>query len=89
MNLQQRFRGGTSFERFLETVQANSELWHALARRSAAADWFVQAVVVLLAFILFGHWMEIRARAGASNAIRATACKSRWPHRRWSTETSS
>ncbi len=32
---------------------------------------FYEAAVVLLAFILFGHWMEMRARAGASNAIRA------------------
>jgi Cu2+-exporting ATPase len=27
--------------------------------------------VLLLAFVLFGHWMEMRARAGASDAIRA------------------
>jgi Cu2+-exporting ATPase len=26
---------------------------------------------LLLAFVLFGHWMEMRARAGASDAIRA------------------
>ena len=32
---------------------------------------FYEAAVVLLAFILFGHWMEMRARAGASNAIHA------------------
>ena len=32
---------------------------------------FYEAAVVLLAFILFGHWLEMRARAGASNAIRA------------------
>jgi Cu2+-exporting ATPase len=32
---------------------------------------FYEAAVMLLAFILFGHWMEMRARAGASNAIRA------------------
>ena len=32
---------------------------------------FYEAAVVLLAFILFGHWMEMRARAGASSAIRA------------------
>ena len=32
---------------------------------------FYEASVVLLAFVLFGHWMEMRARAGASNAIRA------------------
>ncbi len=32
---------------------------------------FYEASVVLLAFVLFGHWMEMRARAGASRAIRA------------------
>ena len=32
---------------------------------------FYEAVVILLAFILFGHWMEMRARAGASTAMRA------------------
>ena len=32
---------------------------------------FYEAAVVLLAFVLFGHWLEMRARAGASDAIRA------------------
>jgi Cu2+-exporting ATPase len=32
---------------------------------------FYEASVVLLAFVLFGHWMEMRARAGASDALRA------------------
>ncbi len=32
---------------------------------------FYEASVVLLTFVLFGHWMEMRARAGASSAIRA------------------
>lgn len=32
---------------------------------------FYEAVAVLLVFILFGHWMEMRARAGASDAMRA------------------
>ena len=32
---------------------------------------FYEAAVMLLVFILFGHWMEMRARAGASNAMRA------------------
>ncbi|MHB0858995.1 MAG: heavy metal translocating P-type ATPase [Anaerolineae bacterium] len=36
-----------------------------------AGETFYEAVVVLLVFILFGHWMEMRARAGASDAIRA------------------
>ena len=32
---------------------------------------FYEASVVLLVFILLGHWLEMRARAGASEAIRA------------------
>lgn len=32
---------------------------------------FYEASAVLLVFILFGHWLEMRARAGASAAIRA------------------
>ena len=32
---------------------------------------FYEASAVLLVFILLGHWLEMRARAGASNAIRA------------------
>ena len=32
---------------------------------------FFEAVAVLLVFILLGHWLEMRARAGASEAIRA------------------
>ncbi len=32
---------------------------------------FYEAVAVLLVFILLGHWLEMRARAGASAAIRA------------------
>ena len=31
---------------------------------------FYEAVAVLLVFILLGHWLEMRARAGASAAIR-------------------
>ncbi|WP_371349169.1 heavy metal translocating P-type ATPase [Ancylobacter sp. IITR112] len=31
---------------------------------------FYEAVSVLLVFILLGHWLEMRARAGASEAIR-------------------
>jgi Cu2+-exporting ATPase len=36
-----------------------------------AGDQFYEAVAVLLVFILLGHWLEMRARAGASDAIRA------------------
>ncbi len=32
---------------------------------------FYEASVVLLTFVLFGHWLEMRARAGASNAMKA------------------
>ena len=32
---------------------------------------FYEAVAVLLVFILLGHWLEMRARAGASSAIAA------------------
>ncbi len=32
---------------------------------------FFEAVAMLLVFILLGHWLEMRARAGASSAIKA------------------
>ncbi|MDD3762937.1 MAG: heavy metal translocating P-type ATPase [Pseudomonadota bacterium] len=32
---------------------------------------FYEAVAVLLVFILLGHWLEMRARAGASEAVKA------------------
>ena len=32
---------------------------------------FFEAIAVLLVFILLGHWLEMRARAGASSAIKA------------------
>jgi Cu2+-exporting ATPase len=32
---------------------------------------FFEAVAVLLVFILLGHWLEMRARAGATSAIKA------------------
>jgi len=32
---------------------------------------FFEAVAVLLVFILLGHWLEMRSRAGASDAIRS------------------
>ncbi len=35
------------------------------------AGQFFEAVSVLLVFILLGHWLEMRARAGASSAIKA------------------
>ncbi|MHB0964338.1 MAG: heavy metal translocating P-type ATPase [Gemmatimonadaceae bacterium] len=36
-----------------------------------AGGQFFEAVAVLLVFILLGHWLEMRARAGASSAITA------------------
>ena len=35
------------------------------------SDVFYEAVAMLLVFILFGHWLEMRARAGASKAVQA------------------
>lgn len=35
-----------------------------------AGEVFYEAAVVLLTFVLFGHWLEMRARAGASDAIK-------------------
>ncbi|WP_136416720.1 heavy metal translocating P-type ATPase [Herbaspirillum sp. ST 5-3] len=35
------------------------------------AEVFYEAAAVLLVFILLGHWLEMRARAGATDAIRA------------------
>lgn len=32
---------------------------------------FYEAAVLLLTFVLFGHWMEMRARTGASQAMQA------------------
>ncbi len=32
---------------------------------------FFEAISLLACFVLFGHWMEMRARAGAGDAIRA------------------
>ena len=35
------------------------------------AEVFYEAIAVLLGFILLGHWLEMRARAGASKAVQA------------------
>jgi Cu2+-exporting ATPase len=35
------------------------------------SDQFFEAVSMLMVFILLGHWLEMRARAGASSAIKA------------------
>jgi Cu2+-exporting ATPase len=36
-----------------------------------AGEHFFEAISLLAAFVLFGHWMEMSARAGASDAVRA------------------
>jgi Cu2+-exporting ATPase len=36
-----------------------------------AGEVFYEAAALLLAFVLFGHWMEMRARSGATQAIQA------------------
>ena len=35
------------------------------------AEVFYEALAMLLVFILTGHWLEMRARSGASNAVKA------------------
>jgi P-type Cu2+ transporter len=37
---------------------------------TVGGDTFYEAVTVLAAFVLLGHWLEMRARGGASDAIR-------------------
>ncbi|OJV93023.1 MAG: copper-translocating P-type ATPase [Chloroflexi bacterium 54-19] len=46
-------------------------LFSAVATFFFAGEVFYEASVVLLSFVLFGHWMEMKARSGASTAIRA------------------
>jgi len=38
---------------------------------SLPGEHFFEAITLLAAFVLFGHWMEMSARAGASDAVRA------------------
>ena len=38
---------------------------------TGGGDVFYEAVTVLAAFVLLGHWLEMRARGGASEAVRA------------------
>ena len=38
---------------------------------TGGGDTFYEAVTVLAAFVLLGHWFEMRARGGANDAIRA------------------
>lgn len=46
------------------------------------AGQFFEAVAVLLVFILFGHWLEMRARAGPSSSTRPVRSPSASP-RSW------
>ncbi|HEV3101590.1 MAG TPA: HAD-IC family P-type ATPase, partial [Candidatus Dormibacteraeota bacterium] len=38
---------------------------------SGGGDVFYEASTVLCAFVLLGHWLELRARSGANDAVRA------------------
>jgi len=64
-------------------------------------DVFYEASTVLCAFVLLGHWLEMRARGGANDAVRAllnlappraiviqTVNRSSCPPRRWRSATS-
>jgi len=38
---------------------------------AGGADTFFEAAALLVTFVLFGHWMEMRSRRGSSEALRA------------------
>jgi len=38
---------------------------------TGAAETFYEAAALLVTFVLFGHWMEMRSRRGTSDALRA------------------
>ncbi len=46
-------------------------LYSVVVTLSGGGDVFYEAVTVLSAFVLLGHWFEMRARGGATDAIRA------------------
>jgi Cu2+-exporting ATPase len=46
-------------------------LYSAGVTLSGGGDVFYEAAAVLSAFVLLGHWLEMRARSGASTAIRS------------------
>ncbi len=46
-------------------------LYSVVVTVSGGSDVFFEAAAVLSAFVLLGHWLEMRARSGASNAIRS------------------
>ncbi len=45
-------------------------LYSLVVTLTGGGDVFYEAVVVLAAFVLLGHWFEMRARGGANEAIR-------------------
>jgi len=45
----------------------------ALARHGLASDVYYEAVILILAFLLSGRWLEARARARATSALRGFA----------------
>ncbi len=48
---------------------------------TGGGDVFYEAVSVLSAFVLLGHWFEMRARGGATEAIRAPRSRTVDGHR--------
>ncbi|MFC7649724.1 heavy metal translocating P-type ATPase [Streptosporangium lutulentum] len=46
-------------------------LYSLIVTLTGGGEVFYEASTVLAAFVLLGHWFEMRARGGASNAIRA------------------
>ncbi len=46
-------------------------LYSAVVTLTGGGEVFYEAVTVLAAFVLLGHWMEMRARSGANDAMRA------------------
>jgi len=46
-------------------------LYSVVVTITGGGDVFFETVVVLSAFVLLGHWLEMRARSGAGNAVRS------------------
>jgi Cu2+-exporting ATPase len=46
-------------------------LYSLVVTLTGGGDTFYEAATVLAAFVLLGHWFEMRARGGANDAIRA------------------
>ena len=45
-------------------------LYSLVVTLTGGGDTFYEAAAVLAAFVLLGHWLEMRARGGANDAIR-------------------